>query len=171
MPDGGGEHMQFTPGLETAHEFREALGRYATGVTVVTCNSLLGRLGITASSFSSVSLDPPLVLWSPARASKRFSAFEQADHFSIHVLSEHQREIGNGFARTADAFETGEWIDSDEGVPTLKDCLARFDCQRHAIHDGGDHAIIVGRVTNAVVRQGNPLIFAKGSYGGFRNQN
>lgn len=170
MPDGGGEHMQFTPGLETAREFREALGRYATGVTVVTCQSDLGRLGITANSFSSVSLDPPLVLWSPARASKRFAAFEQADHFSIHVLAEDQREIGNGFARTADAFDKGDWLETEDGVPVLENCLARFDCQRHAIHDGGDHAIIVGRVINAVARQGNPLVFAKGSYGGFVDQ-
>ena len=162
--------MQFIPGLATAREFREALGRFATGVTVVTCKSEFGRLGITANSFSSVSLEPPLVLWSPARASRRFSAFEQADHFSIHVLSEDQREIGNGFARTADAFETGDWLETGAGVPVLEDCLARFDCQRHAIHDGGDHAIIVGRVINAMARQGNPLVFAKGSYGGFVDQ-
>lgn len=170
MPDGNMEHMQFTPGIETAREFRTALGCFPTGVTVVTCLSEMGYIGITANSFSSVSLDPPLVLWAPARSSSRFSAFERADHFSIHVLANHQKHVSNGFAKRADAFENGNWIETDHGVPVLEECLARFDCERYAIHDGGDHAIVVGRVLNAKIQNGEPLVFAKGTYGGFTKQ-
>ncbi|MEC3863148.1 flavin reductase family protein [Mesobacterium sp. TK19101] len=162
--------MQFTPGQDTAQQFRAALGRFATGVTVVTCLSKDGPLGITANSFASVSLDPPLVLWSPARTSRRFEAFAGAEHFSIHILADDQGHIGHGFARKGHAFHDGDWSETDMGVPVLDTCLARFDCQKFAIHDAGDHAIIVGRVIQAMARQGNPLVFAKGVYGGFTNK-
>ncbi|MEP0565440.1 MAG: flavin reductase family protein, partial [Paracoccaceae bacterium] len=88
----------FRPDADDPKAFRNALGSFATGVTIVTCNSTHGPLGITANSFASVSLDPPLVLWSPARASKRFAAFETAEHFAIHVLSEDQKDFCNVFA-------------------------------------------------------------------------
>lgn len=169
MPDGREEQMQFKPGQDTAQQFRAALGRFATGVTVVTCLSRDGPLGITANSFASVSLDPPLVLWSPARASRRFKAFSGADHFSIHVLADDQGDIGHGFARDGQAFPAGAWAETDKGVPVLDTCLARFDCRKFAIHDAGDHAIIVGRVITAMAQQGDPLVFADGVYGGFTN--
>ena len=159
--------MRFTPGPDTARDFRTALGQFATGVTVVTCSHNGAPLGITANSFASVSLDPPLVLWSPARSSKRFQAFEQATHFAIHIVEEAQIDLCGHFVRSGTDFETLDWHTNAAGVPLIDGCLARFECQRHAIHDGGDHAIIVGRVTSAAIGAGDPLLFAKGAYGRF----
>lgn len=168
MPDGGFTPMtRFEPGPDTAREFRTALGQFATGVTIVTCRHEGAPLGITANSFASVSLDPPLVLWSPARSSKRFDAFEQCDHFAIHVIAESQVELCSRFVRNGTDFDALDWEMSDEGIPLLEACLARFECRKHAVHDGGDHAIIVGRVTAAAIGTGNPLLFAKGAYGRF----
>ncbi|MXQ06806.1 flavin reductase [Alphaproteobacteria bacterium GH1-50] len=158
---------RFTPGPDTARDFRDALGQFATGVTIVTCLSEAGPLGITANSFASVSLDPPLVLWSPARASKRFSAFEAAEHYAIHIIGEDQIDVCGHFVKNGTDFDGLDWHEGAHGVPLLDGCLARFECTRHAIHDGGDHAIIVGRVTAAAIGQGNPLLFAKGAYGRF----
>lgn len=158
---------RFVPGPDTARDFRNALGQFATGVTVVTCQSELGPLGITANSFASVSLDPPLVLWSPAKASKRFAAFEAAEHYAIHIIAEDQVDVCGRFVKNGTDFDGLDWIESDEGVPLITGCLARFECTRHAIHEGGDHAIIVGHVTGAAIGQGKPLLFAKGAYGSF----
>lgn len=160
--------ISFVPSEETKRAYRNALGRFGTGVTVVTCHSPeFGPLGFTANSFASVSLDPPLVLWSPARASQRFDAFVSADQFAIHVMSAQQTELCNGFARSADGFSGVDWTQSDTGVPLLSQCLSRFECARHAVHDGGDHAIVVGRVTRVTTQAGNPLLFYSGNYGGF----
>ena len=157
----------FKPGPDTARAFRDALGRFATGVTVVTCDSPLGPLGITANSFASLSLDPPLVLWSPARASRRFQAFAEADHYAIHILSNAQQDLCRHFASQGHDFGGLDWSANDKNVPLFENCLARFECTRHAIHEGGDHAIIVGLVTSAEVGKGEPLLFAGGRYGGF----
>jgi flavin reductase (DIM6/NTAB) family NADH-FMN oxidoreductase RutF len=169
MADGGGNALttSFTPGPDTGREFRDALGKFATGVTIVTCEGPQGPVGITANSFSSVSLDPALVLWSPARASRRFPAFEAAQHFAIHVLGTHQRDVCAAFARHGDAFSAADWHRTTEGVPALDGCLARFECQREAVHDGGDHLIIVGRVLRATAEDGDPLVFSEGTYGRF----
>jgi flavin reductase (DIM6/NTAB) family NADH-FMN oxidoreductase RutF len=157
----------FVPGEETAREFRDALGRFATGVTIVTTMTDQGPLGITANSFASVSLDPPLVLWSPARTSRRFPAFEAATHYAIHVLGEDQRELCAHFSRDGFAFDALDWRKGDHGIPEIAGCLARFDCERTAAHDGGDHLIIVGRVLSAEARDGAPLVFSSGRYGHF----
>ena len=156
----------FVPGPDTQRELRDALGRFATGVTVVTCRAD-GPLGITANSFASVSLRPPLVLWSPARFSRRFDAFAGAEHFAIHVLGEEQGAIGEGFSAAGDAFDGLAHGANPEGCPVIDGCLARFECRAHARHDGGDHDIVVGRVLRASSREGRPLIFASGSYGRF----
>ena len=161
------ELRPFPPGQETSAEYRAALGRFATGVTVVTCLSEHGPLGITANSFASVSLDPPLVLWSPARASARFRAFEMADRYMIHVLAEDQEEVCHLFALEGFGFDGVDWRPGTEGVPVIAGCLALFECVRHAVYDGGDHAIVVGRVITAAARQGAPLIFSSGCYGSF----
>ncbi len=157
----------FRPGPETARDFRDALGRFATGVTIVTCASEIGPVGITANSFASVSLDPPLVLWSPARASRRFDAFTRAEHFAIHVMAEGQRSLALAFVSDGQAWDGVTWEEADEGTPLITDCLARFDCTRHAVHDGGDHAIVVGRVLSVQPGRGAPLLFASGRYGRF----
>ena len=155
----------FTPGPDRQRDFRDALGRFATGVTIVTCYSARGPLGITANSFASVSLDPPLVLWSPARASARFAAFTEADRYAIHVVAEDQVETCLRFTKGGDDWDGLAWRDGPHGAPVLDHCLARFDCAPEAIHDGGDHAIVVGRVLEACRGEGRPLLFADGTYG------
>lgn len=162
-----GAKTAFSPGEADARAFRDALGKYATGVTIVTCESSQGPLGMTANSFASVSIDPPLVLWSPARASKRCEAFETANHFAIHVLDESQKDFCKTFASEGGNFADLNWQKSASGVPLIDGCLARFECDRYAVHDGGDHAIVVGLVTSAVFREGKPLVFAGGSFGRF----
>ena len=159
----------FRPDAGDPKPFRAALGSFATGVTIVTCHTENGRLGITANSFASVSLDPPLVLWSPARASKRFAAFEAAEHFAIHVLSEEQKYFCDQFASEGGNFADLPWQPSEAGVPLIDGCLSRFECTRHAIHDGGDHAIIVGQVTSVTVAKGRSLVFSGGAFGRFEN--
>jgi flavin reductase (DIM6/NTAB) family NADH-FMN oxidoreductase RutF len=168
MADGGQKTpMQITPGPDTARDFRTALGRFATGVTLVTCASPIGPLGITANSFASLSLEPPLVLWSPARSSRRFDAFAAAPHFAIHILRDDQLDLARAFTHHGQAWDGVAWHPSPEGVPLIDDTLSRFDCRRHAIHEGGDHAIVVGEVTSAVIGEGAPLVFAGGGFGGF----
>lgn len=159
--------QQVTPGPETTRAFRDALGRYATGVTVVTTQSAIGPLGITANSFASVSLDPPLVLWSPARASRRFRAFAEAEDFAIHVLGAEQESLCRRFSRDGTAFGGLDWQEGVGRTPLIAGCLARFECRTEARHDGGDHLIVVARVTRASWRDGAPLVFSAGAYGCF----
>ncbi|MEM8802304.1 MAG: flavin reductase family protein [Pseudomonadota bacterium] len=158
----------FRPETTDPKAFRNALGRYATGVTVITCATPEGPVGITVNSFASVSLDPPLVLWSPAKGSKRCEIFVNAEHFAIHVLGESQKGLCDTFAAVGGRdFSAVEWQPGAHGVPLLKQCLACFECERYAVHPGGDHEIILGKVTKATVGEGAPLVFVKGGYGRF----
>lgn len=157
----------FVPGPETARSFRDALGRFTTGVTVITTTGPKGPVGLTANSFAALSLDPPLVLWSPARASRRFDAFAKATAFTIHVLAEDQRELCRHFTQPDDHFQGLHMELSPEGAPVIPGTLARFECLTHATHEGGDHVIVVGRVLRAAFREGAPLVFSAGRYGGF----
>lgn len=157
----------FHPSPENSRALRDALGSFATGVTVITTASPSGPMGFTANSFASVSLDPPLVLWSPARASQRFAIFAEAQFFTIHVLGLEQSALASRFLRGGAGFDGLEPEITPEGCPALPGALARFDCQHHASHDGGDHLIIVGRVLRAATRDGAPLVFSRGAYGGF----
>lgn len=159
---------RFIPGTRTEREFRDALGRFATGVTIVTCQSSKGPLGITANSFASVSLDPPLVLWSPARASRRFDAFADAEHFAIHVLSDAQIDLCRRFSNDGFDFEDLDWTEGETGAPLIARSLVCFECGHHARYDGGDHAIIVGRVLHVETSEGAPLVFSAGGYGAFK---
>jgi len=160
----------FRPGPETARAYRDALGCFGTGVTVVTCTTPMGPLAMTANSFSSVSLDPPLVLWSPAIASSRHDAFVAAQTFSVHVLAADQLPLARAFARDGRDFSHVHWTESGLGTPVLPGAVARFDCQHHAAHPAGDHTIVLGRVAAAALRPGAPLLFVRGSYGGFADQ-
>lgn len=148
--------------------FRDALGAFATGVTVVTAASTDGPVGITANSFASVSLDPPLVLWSPAKDSPRYHYFVDAPHFSIHVLDGHQQAICDAFTRSMTAFDGLDWETGPHDVPQLQNCLARFDCAQEARYDGGDHTILIGRVLGATSRPGLPLLFQAGRFVSFK---
>lgn len=157
----------FDPRLDNSRDFRDALGRFGTGVTVVTCATETGPLGITANSFASVSLDPPLVLWSPAKSSTRYPFFMAADHFAIHVVGDDQGALCRAFARNGSAFDACDWTTGAHGVPLIDGCLSRFECTKVAEHDGGDHSIVVARVTRVTTRDGAPLLFYSGRYGGF----
>ena len=148
-------------------ELRQNLGQFATGVTVITCTDRNGTpCGITANSFASVSLEPPLVLWSVAKTCNSLGAYLEAEHFAIHVLTADQQDLSEHFARSDHTrFDQVEFALSDHGVPLLPGVLARFDCRRFRIHDGGDHHIIVGEVLTHQARRGEPLVFCQGSYG------
>jgi flavin reductase (DIM6/NTAB) family NADH-FMN oxidoreductase RutF len=162
MADGG-----IIPNADNARLFRDALGRFATGVTVVTIMGPDGPMGFTANSFSSLSLDPALVLWSPAKSSQRYPHFAAAAHYAIHVLGQAQADWPTRFARGGAGFDGLDWQLNAEGVPVLAGALSRFDCARHATHDGGDHVIVVGQVLRLALEEGEPLVFANGRFGGF----
>lgn len=155
------------PSAETRREYRDTLGRFATGVTLVTADSVDGPIGITVNSFASVSLDPALVLWSVDKKSGRYRMFKEASHFAIHVLAQSQHQIAMEFARDATAFHTKDWQLGENKLPLAKEALARFECITEAVHDGGDHSIIVGRVRRFSQRSGAPLIFTSGEFGTF----
>lgn len=148
---------------------RDALGAFATGVTVVTACEAGGPapVGITVNSFASVSLDPALVLWSAARSSLRHAHFSAAPAFAIHVLGADQRPIAERFTRGGLAFEGLDTTRNAENVPVIAGTLARFECITEATHEGGDHTIIIGRVVRFCLAEGAPLVFSRGRYGAF----
>lgn len=167
MPDGSlhvNALRSFELSAATDRQFRDCLGRFATGVTVVTTRTASGFIGMTANSFSSVSMSPPLVLWCPAKGSSRYTHFAQAQHFAIHVLGAEQQDLAMAFARSGDAFDGLDVAVNAQGTPILQDCLARIECTTHGLHDAGDHSIMVGRVVSAALREGAPLIFSQGTF-------
>ena len=147
-------------------KFRSALGHFATGVTVVTTLNQNGEpLGITANSFNSVSLDPPMVLWSIAKESGKRSTFESSDHFVVNVLAEDQVEVSRHFSKSAtDMFSDIEWQPGLNGLPLLPACAARFQCSKVYQYDGGDHIIIVGNVDQFDDTGREALVFHRGRY-------
>ena len=157
----------FTPGPDTTRNLRDALGCYGTGVTVVTAASPEGPMAITVNSFASVSLDPALVLWCPAKTSTRYDAFMAAQHYAIHVMAEGQLSTAQAFARDGADFSHADWAPDANGTPILADALARFDCVLNAQHDAGDHTIIVGQVQTVLHRPGRGLMFKLGQFGDF----
>ena len=168
MPDGAPmTETVFTPDAANARAFRDALGRFATGVCVITANSEGGHMGFTANSFASLSMDPALVLWSPAKSSQRYPILVAARHYAIHVLGADQAEVSRRFVRGGAGFDGLIHAVNAEGVPLIAGCLARFECEQHALHDGGDHTIVVGRVIRAALADGAPLVFSGGRYGTF----
>lgn len=157
----------FTPSPETSRDLRRAFGRFGTGVTVVTVQSDHGPLGMTANSFTSVSLDPALVLWSVALSSKRCAAFVGAQHFAIHVLAADQTDLAQRFARQGLDFTADPWHLSPQGVPILHGCLAVFHCNTQAVHPAGDHALVIAQVDHAELPQDDRpgLLFERGKFG------
>lgn len=148
-------------------EFRNALGNFATGVTIVTACGSDGILaGVTANSFNSVSLDPPMVLWSLDKNSPSLRIMEDCSHFCVHILCASQQDLCMNFARSGEdkfadvAFEVGLGE-----APVFDGCLARFECRNVVHHEGGDHVIIVGEVERFTVGEGEPLIFFRGKLG------
>jgi flavin reductase (DIM6/NTAB) family NADH-FMN oxidoreductase RutF len=146
---------------------RQALGRFATGVTVITTRAPSGKYeGLTANSFSAVSLDPPLVLWSLRLAAPSLENFKESGHFVVNVLSTAQSEVSRHFATPRhDKFEEIAFSEGIGGCPMLDESLAIFECRTESTIEGGDHIIFIGRVSRAHYRDGEPLIFAAGRYG------
>ncbi|MGJ7611914.1 MULTISPECIES: flavin reductase family protein [unclassified Variovorax] len=147
-------------------DFRKALGRFSTGVTVVTTRAPDGRrVGMTANSFSSVSLEPPLVLWSLARHAPSAADFTGASHFAINVLAAHQHHLSRQFATPQpDKFDGVDCCDGAAGVPLLNGAIARFVCRNVKQYDGGDHLIFIGEVERYDRFDGEPLVFHSGCY-------
>jgi flavin reductase (DIM6/NTAB) family NADH-FMN oxidoreductase RutF len=148
---------------------RDALGVYPTGVAVVTAYSDAGdRLGLTVSSFNSVSLSPPLVLFSVSRAAYSFAAWQRVDRYAVNVLNEDQEIMSNRFARTMnEKWEGVSLLPGETGVPLLPNVLVSLECAAHARHDGGDHEIFVGRVvaiSRRSLQRPRPLVFFQGRY-------
>ncbi|TXH05965.1 MAG: flavin reductase [Nevskiaceae bacterium] len=149
-----------------AREFRNALGSFATGVTIITARAADGApVGITANSFSSVSLDPPMVLWSLAKSARSLAVFEQAAHWAVHVLGAGQEALSARFARSGtDKFAGLDAGIGIAGLPLLEGCAARFQCQLAHVYEGGDHLIFVGRVLQFERSEQPPLAFHRGGY-------
>ncbi|WP_395944493.1 flavin reductase family protein [Brevundimonas sp.] len=146
---------------------RDALGCFATGVTVVTTTDEEGRpVGLTANSFSSVSLDPPLILFCLARSSSNLERFRQAEHFAINVLHIGQQPMSGAFARSnAERFEGVVWEAWETGAPILSGSLASFECATHQVVEAGDHLVFIGRVTRARFEpRRDPLLYFRGRY-------
>lgn len=154
---------------EEALALRKAFGTFATGVTVVTAQTANGPIGMTANSFSSLSLDPPLVLWSPAKSSTRHNSFVEAKHFCIHILSETQSETCTRFAKSGHDFSQLDWHNGFENVPIIGGALCYFECEQYSFHDAGDHSLIIGRVMNFRRHEGKPLCFSQGRFGSFES--
>jgi len=150
-------------------DFRSSLGLYATGVAVVTTTAPGGEnVGLTINSFASVSLDPPLILWSLAKTSPRLDLFAAADHFAVNILARAQEEVCMRFARPGeDRFAGLDTAPGIGGVPLIPDCLAHLECAREQVIEGGDHLILIGRVLRHRRTDGqDALVFCNGAFTG-----
>lgn len=158
---------------DRARQFRNALGSFATGVTIITTRSPDGAdVGVTANSFNSVSLDPPMILWSLAKTSTSFDAFMVAEDFAVHVLAMDQEGLSGRFAKTNTDKFSGLTVERGrKSIPLLPGCAARFQCRAAYRHEGGDHIILVGEVDEFDHDGHAPLAFHGGRYGMFiRNE-
>lgn len=158
---------QFAPTADQQEQLRRAFSCFGTGVTVVTTMTPDGPLGMTANSFSSISLDPPLVLWSPALRSKRHDAFVEARSFCIHVLGADQLEMAQHFASNGHEFEPYPWSKDQHGSPVLQGTLAVFHCEAEQVHPAGDHSLVLGAVRQVTQAESfRPgLLFDRGQFG------
>jgi flavin reductase (DIM6/NTAB) family NADH-FMN oxidoreductase RutF len=150
-------------------DFRNALGTYGTGVTVITATGTDGKpYGLTCNSFASVSLNPPLVLWSLGMFSQGLSIFQNASHFAVNVLGASQRALATKFATPSeDKFAGVEWTPGLGGAPILAGSVANFQCRAADRYYGGDHVIFLGAVEAYAYNRQEPLLFAHGGYGRF----
>ncbi|MBE0506400.1 MAG: flavin reductase [Marinospirillum sp.] len=146
--------------------FRRALGNFATGVTVITATTPEGeKTGVTANSFNSVSLEPPLILWSIDKRSGSCAIFEKASHFAVNILAADQIDLSNHFARPSDdKFAGVDYQTGLGGAPLLPDCAACFQCESYQTVDGGDHWILIGKVVGFEDAGRAPLVYHQGSY-------
>jgi flavin reductase (DIM6/NTAB) family NADH-FMN oxidoreductase RutF len=150
-------------------DFRNALGTFGTGVTIVTAMAADGKpYGVTCNSFASVSLNPPLVLWSLGMFSQGLATFQNASHFTVNVLSVSQEELATRFAKSSDDKFTGvEWKPGLGNAPIIAGCVASFQCRAANRYYGGDHVIFLGAVEAYAYNKQEPLLFARGGFGRF----
>jgi flavin reductase (DIM6/NTAB) family NADH-FMN oxidoreductase RutF len=158
---------QLRAGTLDTWDFRQAVGAFTTGVTVVTtCDEAGVRYGLTANSFASVSLEPPLVLFCVDQRAPSLDGFNRSRHFAINVLAADQEPIAKRFARRADDKFAGlDWRVGIFGAPLLDRCIAHIECTFEHLYPSGDHAIVIGRVHRVRVYQGEPLIFHRSRFG------
>ncbi len=152
----------------TSDDFKAALARWASGVTIVTA---AGPVGMTVSAFSSLSLDPPLVLVALAHAATMHDPVLAADGFAVHILEEDQPELSTRFASPVDRFDGLSYDTGPFGAPLLHGGVARLVCHKHAVAHGGDHTILIGRVVQVDVHAGEPLLYHRGVYRGLAPPN
>ncbi len=152
--------------MEEARRLRSALGRFATGITVITTRSPEGKTeGLTVNSFSSLSLDPPMVLWSLRKSSPCLTSFARSQHFAVNILTEDQGHLSRHFATpAADKFAGVDHDGGLGGCPILPESLAHFECRTDQQIEAGDHIIFIGLVERFVFRDGDPLIYSAGRY-------
>jgi len=153
----------FSP-LEQPDNYRRALGRYPTGVTIVTALEDGVPIGMTANSFTSISLSPPLILWSPAKASARHDAFVNAAAFNIHVLTGDQLDLAIAFTKSKHSFDQCRLDQDTTRAPLIAECLVAFECLKHTTHAAGDHTLILGEVLKVHQGNGIPLTFQDGKF-------
>lgn len=148
------------------NELRRVMGHFATGVTVITTVSKDGApYGLTANAFTSVSLEPPLLLVSVDRKAESFPYFEESKVFTVNILRDNQEAISRRFAVSGGKkFEGIAYHIGGNGAPILDDALAHIECRLYAAHDGGDHMIYLGEIMEAETREGKPLLFYRGGY-------
>lgn len=153
-------------GPDARRKFRDALGHFATGVTVMTTVTPAGEnVGMTANSFNSLSLDPPLILWSLAKTATGYPYFQVGDPFAVNMISIDQEAVARQLARSSgDKFEGVKYHRGLDRVPLLVDCIAHLECLVDARHPGGDHEIIVGRVRRIFDIGRAPLLFHRGAF-------
>ncbi|HAH11381.1 MAG TPA: flavin reductase [Alphaproteobacteria bacterium] len=152
---------------EMARKFRNALGCFTTGVCVAAARDAGGEaIGLTINSFASVSLEPPLILWSLDKGSDRMAVFEGASSFAVSVLGEADQALSQRLARKGEGLlEAGEWRAGPTGAPVLAQAIAHFDCDVFARYEGGDHVILLGHVRDFGLQEGDPpLIYFRGRY-------
>lgn len=147
-------------------QLRSLLGQFATGVTVVTTVGEDNRkIGMTANSFTSVSLEPPLILWNIAKTASNLEDFRQCKHFAINILNEEQYQESNHFAKSsADKFSQVNGVDEVLGVPVLSEALASLVCKNYQWVEAGDHYIVLGEIEQCQFKSGKPLVFHNGKY-------
>jgi 3-hydroxy-9,10-secoandrosta-1,3,5(10)-triene-9,17-dione monooxygenase reductase component len=162
-----GPSPEDAPRIVDPRVLRDVLGHFASGVTVLTADTAEGPIGFTCQSFSSLSLDPPLVAFAPARTSRTWARLREIGRFCINVLSEGQDAVSQNFARSVpDKFDGVPWTPSPHGSPVLDDVVAWIDGELWAEYDGGDHTIVVARVLDlGSSADRRPLLFHRGSYG------
>lgn len=155
-----------TVDLSQPKQLRNILGQFATGVTVITASASDGRkIGMTANSFSSLSLDPPLILWSLSNTAPSLPDFQASKQFAIHILAQEHHQISNHFARpSADKFATVMHTQTEQGTPLINQALVTLVCENYQQVEGGDHTIFIGKIEKYHQREGDPLVFHAGQY-------